>query len=108
MTVQRWTDEMQDRLAQSISDLTANNETNAANIGRLVSLAGTILDNQEFQQQRQLELEARKLELQRQQAEQQQRHDELEAELKHRQAESDERFNVLLAELRFINRRDRE
>jgi hypothetical protein len=106
MIVQRWTDEMLDRLAQSISDITANNETNTANIERLVSLVGTILDNQEFQQQRQIELEARQLESQQ---ESQQRHAELEAreaELRQRQAESDERFNVLLAELRFINRRD--
>ncbi len=95
MIVERWTDEMLDRLAQSISNLTEKNEVNTANIDRLVRVVGTILDNQEMQQQRYNEFDARHAELELRQA-----------ELKQRQTESDERFNVLLAELRFINRRE--
>ncbi len=101
MTTQRWTDEMLDELASSVSELREGMGELREEMGQLretVAELSNNVDGVRITAQALLQVAA-----QQQQASQ--RHEEEMQQLKQRQAESDERFNTLLAEVRYLIRR---
>lgn len=105
---QRWTDEMLDELASSVSELREGMGELRETVGELREEIGELretvaelsnnVDGVRITAQALLQVAA-----QQQQASQ--RHEEEMEQLKQRQAESDERFNTLLAEVRYLIRR---
>jgi hypothetical protein len=93
MTVQRWTDEMLDDLASSVTELREGIVDVKDSIDGLRVTSQALLQVA-AQSQRDMEaMKERQAEMERQQT-----------ELRQRQAESDQRFNVLLEEVRFLIR----
>ncbi|MBD2318212.1 hypothetical protein [Phormidium tenue] len=90
MTVQRWTDEMLDELASSVTEL----REGVTELRESVTEVKDGIDGLRITAQALLQVAA-----------QSQRDMEL---IKERQAESDQRFNVLLEEVRYLNRGNRE
>jgi hypothetical protein len=86
MTVQRWTNEMLDDLASSVTELRASIVDVKDSIDGLRVTSQALL---QVAAQSQRDMEAMK---------------ERQAEIEQRQAESDQRFNVLLEEVRFLIR----
>ena len=86
MTVQRWTDEMLDDLASSVTELREGIVDVKDSIDGLRVTSQALL---QVAAQSQRDMEAMK---------------ERQAEIEQRQAESDQRFNVLLEEVRFLIR----
>jgi signal transduction histidine kinase len=105
MTVVRWTDEMVDALAASVTELRESMRESATEL-RESARASTTELRESIAEVRDsvdgLRITAQAL---LQVAAQSQR--DMEA-MKERQAESDQRFNVLLEEVRFLNRGNRE
>ena len=86
MTVQRWTDEMLDDLASSVTELRESVADVKDSIDGLRVTSQALL---QVAAQSQRDMEAMK---------------ERQAEIEQRQAESDQRFNILLEEVRFLIR----
>ena len=100
MVIKRWTDEMLDELASSVTELREGITDVKDSIDglritsqALLQVAAQSQRDMEVMKERQTELEQRHVEFEQQQA-----------ELRQRQAEMDQRFNVLLEEVRFLIR----
>jgi predicted nuclease with TOPRIM domain len=100
MVVQRWTDEMLDEFASSVTELREGITDVKDGIDglritsqALLQVAAQSQRDMEAMKERQTDLEQRHAEFEQQQA-----------ELRQRQAETDQRFNVLLEEVRFLIR----
>jgi hypothetical protein len=104
MTVVRWTDEMVDALAASVTELRESMRENATEL-RESTRATTSELRESIAEVRDSVDGLRIAQALLQVAAQSQR--DMEA-MKERQAESDQRFNVLLEEVRFLNRGNRE
>ncbi len=100
MTVQRWTDEMLDELASSVTEL---KESMVELRGSTSELRGSTSELRESVTEVKDGIDGLRINAQAllQLAAQSQRDMEL---IKERQAESDQRFNVLLEEVRYLNR----
>lgn len=94
MTVQRWTDEMLDELASSVSELRSTVGELRSTVGELGSSVSEIKDSIDG-----LRVTSQAL---LQVAAQNQRDME---SIKQRQLENDQRFNILLEEVRHLSRR---
>jgi len=94
MTVQRWTDEMLDELASSVSEIKDSVSELRLTVGELGSSVSEIKDSIDG-----LSVTSQAL---LQVAAQSQRDMEL---MKQRQVENDQRFNILLEEVRHLSRR---
>ena len=118
MTVQRWTDEMLDELASSVTELkesttelkesmTELRESMTELRGSTSELRGSTSELRESVTEVKDGIDGLRITAQAllQVAAQSQRDMEL---IKERQAESDQRFNVLLEEVRYLNRGSRE
>jgi uncharacterized protein YoxC len=105
MTVVRWTDEMVDALAASVTELRESMRENATELRE--STRATTSELRESIAEVRDSVDGLRITAQAllQVAAQSQR--DMEA-MKERQAESDQRFNVLLEEVRFLNRGNRE
>ena len=90
MVVQRWTDEMVDNLATSVTELRQELRESASELRESIAEVKDSVDGLRITSQALLQLAA-----------QSQRDTEL---LKQRQEENDQRFNVLLEEVRFLIR----
>ena len=100
MVVQRWTDEMLDELASSVTELREGITDVKDGIDglritsqALLQVAAQSQRDMEAMKERQTDLEQRHAEFEQQQT-----------ELRQRQAETDQRFNILLEEVRFLIR----
>ena len=93
MTVKRWTDEMLDNLAESVSEL----REDISELREGISEVKDSVDGVRITAQALLQIAA-------QNQSRMDRFDEEMALMKQRQAESDQRFNILLEEVRYLIR----
>ena len=98
MAVERWTDEMLDELASSVSEMRGSISEVRDSVDSLRVTAQDLLQVA-AQSQRRMDLFEEEMELVKQ------RHAEEIELVKQRQAENDERFNVLLEEVRHLIQR---